>query len=432
MSETGSSPLGFVESVSGSAASVCVHDNLEVEEFPLKIHDPIYPGELIQTGPDGSVVIRLQNGGVINIGPLAELEMDPETVVHVAEEAPPPAAPAEPLDDVDAIQQALLAGADPTQELEATAAGPGGGGGAGDEGNSFVILERSGQRTTPQAGWDSDQAPPPPFPQPEEEDLFAEDLPAPLADPPILTLLNQGNLSTVEGDPGDTPATITFVITRTGVLDLPTTVDYQVVPDDAMTPEDFYGDPDALSGSVEFAPGETQKTVTVSVTPDLLAEFDESFHIELSNPVNAILQADDGPATILNDDFVVFSISGPSAVDEGDEAVYTVRLEGELGDGITTSVKIQTADGMPPVAVSGADYDPVTQTLVFSTAPATATITVQTSPDDLVEGLEFFRVTLAEAGTLASVDPDNGFIETAIVDADTVTFRIDPATDHSL
>ncbi len=44
-------------------------------------------------------------------------------------------------EDVAAIQQAILEGADPTAILEATAAGPGGGGGAGSANAGFVTIE---------------------------------------------------------------------------------------------------------------------------------------------------------------------------------------------------------------------------------------------------------------------------------------------------
>jgi hypothetical protein len=43
------------------------------------------------------------------------------------------------------------------------------------------------------------------------------------------------------------------------------------------------------SGTLTFAAGETQKTVTVSVLDDPLVEFDETFSLILSNPTNAVL-----------------------------------------------------------------------------------------------------------------------------------------------
>lgn len=57
-------------------------------------------------------------------------------------------------DDIAAIQQALLAGADPTQVTEATAAGPAGAGDATDGGGtSFVTLDRTGGEVDPTAGY---------------------------------------------------------------------------------------------------------------------------------------------------------------------------------------------------------------------------------------------------------------------------------------
>ncbi|MFQ1807442.1 retention module-containing protein, partial [Aeromonas veronii] len=67
-------------------------------------------------------------------------------------------------DDINALQQAILGGADPTQAFEASAAGgaPAAGGGgiggvAGASGNGgFVTIDRTGSATIAQAGFDTD------------------------------------------------------------------------------------------------------------------------------------------------------------------------------------------------------------------------------------------------------------------------------------
>lgn len=67
----------------------------------------------------------------------------------------------------------------------------------------------------------------------------------------------------------------------------------------------------ANSGVVIFAPGETSKTVRFNITDDKLAETSEKFVLQLSNPVNAILDQASVNVVILDDDQAMGS---PNAV----------------------------------------------------------------------------------------------------------------------
>jgi Calx-beta domain-containing protein/lectin family protein len=55
------------------------------------------------------------------------------------------------------------------------------------------------------------------------------------------------------------------------------------------------------SGSLVFNPGETQKTVSVTVYPDTTAEADETFALNLSSPSVNVAVARQGTATIIDD-----------------------------------------------------------------------------------------------------------------------------------
>jgi hypothetical protein len=59
------------------------------------------------------------------------------------------------------------------------------------------------------------------------------------------------------------------------------------------------------SGTLSFVPGETTKTVSVVVYGDTEEEPDEIFYVDLTNPVNAPINDDQGKGTILNDDGLV-------------------------------------------------------------------------------------------------------------------------------
>jgi beta-glucanase (GH16 family) len=75
-------------------------------------------------------------------------------------------------------------------------------------------------------------------------------------------------------------------------------VDYATVDKSAVAGEDYV----AASGSLTFAPGETEKSFPVSIVPDTLREGDEEFRVQLSNPVNAVIAVGTALGTIRNDD----------------------------------------------------------------------------------------------------------------------------------
>jgi subtilisin family serine protease/subtilisin-like proprotein convertase family protein len=61
----------------------------------------------------------------------------------------------------------------------------------------------------------------------------------------------------------------------------------------------------STSGTLTFAPGATTQTVTVAVNGDVLDEANESFLVNLSNPVEASLADPQGRGTIVDDDGLV-------------------------------------------------------------------------------------------------------------------------------
>jgi len=93
----------------------------------------------------------------------------------------------------------------------------------------------------------------------------------------------------VEGDAG-TPTDAEFSVTLAGVAGGTVAVDYATADGTAQLGDSDYT---ARSGTVEFAPGETQKTITVPVTGDVSPEADEDFFVVLSNA-----RIDTGPVVL--------------------------------------------------------------------------------------------------------------------------------------
>ncbi|CAH0130413.1 retention module-containing protein [Pseudomonas mediterranea] len=125
---------------------------------PLVEGDRLYAGEHLITGAEGAVAVHLANGQDLTLGRESNLTLTAQLLAHqvphvdVPEAATPTAGQ---LTDVQKMQQAIAAGADPTQTGEATAAGPGAGGapGALGGGHSFVLLEEVGGVVAPQIGF---------------------------------------------------------------------------------------------------------------------------------------------------------------------------------------------------------------------------------------------------------------------------------------
>ena len=79
---------------------------------------------------------------------------------------------------------------------------------------------------------------------------------------------------------------------------LTATVHYKAVGLTGTAGSDFA----ATEGTLTFSPGETLKTITVPVFGDMTPEGNETFVVQLSDAVNAVLQNDTAFGTIVDDD----------------------------------------------------------------------------------------------------------------------------------
>jgi fibronectin-binding autotransporter adhesin len=108
--------------------------------------------------------------------------------------------------------------------------------------------------------------------------------------------VSAGDVTQLEGNSGTTD--FTFTVSLGAASNAPVSVDW-VTQDGSAT---FGSDYTAANGTVNFAPGETTKTVTVAVSGDTAAEGTENFAINLSNPVNTRIRDGQGVGTITEDD----------------------------------------------------------------------------------------------------------------------------------
>ena len=96
----------------------------------------------------------------------------------------------------------------------------------------------------------------------------------------------------------------------------------------------------AASGTLNFAIGETEKTVTVTLLDDVMDEDHETFNVVLSNPSNLILGTSIATGTILDDEqgsIVLFSNLNHDPVEEGDNLVLRIKRLFPLQPGQTVN-----------------------------------------------------------------------------------------------
>lgn len=172
------------------------------------------------------------------------------------------------------------------------------------------------------------------------------------------------------------------------------------------------------SGTLSFAPGETFKTFSVPLIYNPAVEGNLAFHAVLSSPSPGTQLANPSMASVsLIDVDIGFSV-GPFTNSVAENAtnivVPIIRTGSMVGE---ASVNYATANG---TAVAGADYTPVSGTLVFGEGVAIQTVTIPILDDKAVEGDEEFFISLggpsagafvvAPASTnIIILDNDSGF-----------------------
>jgi hypothetical protein len=204
----------------------------------------------------------------------------------------------------------------------------------------------------------------------------------------VTPALSINDVSVAEGNGGT--KTATFTVSLSVPSNAATSVTYATADGSALAPGDYT----SKTGSVTIAAGATSKTVTVGVKGDGIEEPNETFTVNLSNPVNATLGDAQGVGTIVNDDVTpTISIDDPSIV-EGDSATqlvtFTISLSG--ASNADTRVSFATANGS---ATAGPDYLARNGAVTISAGALSKIVTVKVKGDLLDEVDETFFLVLS-------------------------------------
>jgi hypothetical protein len=167
-----------------------------------------------------------------------------------------------------------------------------------------------------------------------------------------------------------------FAVTLSGPSSQTVNVSFATANGTAVSPGDYT----SLSGTVTFAPGETQKTVAVAVKADAISEASETFSLNLSGPSGATVADGTGVATITPPvaagTILVseFRLRGPNGADDefvelynntdADITVTDANLAGCAAQVITLGLPIEKACGWALVDIQGTGQTPIPRFVV--------------------------------------------------------------------
>ena len=203
----------------------------------------------------------------------------------------------------------------------------------------------------------------------------------------------------------------TFVITLNKPSNSLVSMNYATQNGTAIAGSDFV----AASGTLKFAPGETAKTIKVTLLNDSLAESSEVFNLSLSAITNATTLDPIGTAIIAENDATRVAVSNLSVddifVDETQTyADFTVHLD-KPNTG-TVTVNYSTYDG----TANGYDFDDISGYLTFASGEMVKTVRVDITNDTTVEAVENFKLYLSNSSSNATIADD--FALATIIDND--------------
>ncbi|WP_299184077.1 retention module-containing protein, partial [uncultured Neptuniibacter sp.] len=141
------SVVGTVSHLIGRAVAITADGTERV----LSLGDQVFADEVVRLAPDAVIEIATENGEPVHLDGGQSWLASAETYSTLETLDPSEAAT-----DVESIQAAILAGADPTEVGEATAAGgEPAGGQSGNEGSSTVNIQRTADEVDPTAGFNT-------------------------------------------------------------------------------------------------------------------------------------------------------------------------------------------------------------------------------------------------------------------------------------
>jgi hypothetical protein len=192
-----------------------------------------------------------------------------------------------------------------------------------------------------------------------------------------------------EGNTGTT--TFRFAVTMSSAYDVPVSVSFNTVDGTAIAGSDYQ----AQSGTLTFNPGAPlTQYIEVVVDSDRVAESDEYFYVNLTNPTAGGVDYSQTYGYILNDEpnMSIGDVYQNEANSGTTEFTFSVWLSSAYD--VPVTVNWTTANGS---ATAGSDFVAASGTLTFAPGETTQTISVAVVGDEVSEANEAFTVNLSNA-----------------------------------
>ena len=219
--------------------------------------------------------------------------------------------------------------------------------------------------------------------------------------------------------------TASFVVTLSRMVSGTVSVDYTTA--DGTAENGTGKDYTTASATLSFTTGDLSKTIEVTTLEDELNEPDETFTVTLSGlsaPTGVSLGKTTATGTIEDDDGLTAALgTHTEEPTEGDAATFAVDLSGGTS---TADVEVNYAVDEDSTATSGTDYTAPSGKLTITAGESSATITIETLTDEVVDPGETVVVKLTSATTAARpVTVDDAARKTATIkDANSVTVSL--------
>ncbi|MCT7949625.1 hypothetical protein NG798_07485 [Ancylothrix sp. C2] len=177
--------------------------------------------------------------------------------------------------------------------------------------------------------------------------------------------------------------------------------------------------------SVNFAPNETTKIVTIPIINDNLFEAQKAFNLTLSNPsTGTTIGGQSTSILLLNDDDTSLEFSNSSfTVNENGNSVsaVTVTRTGNLFQTVSTTLTLSNGTG-----TASQDYNNNPIELIFTPGVSVQTVNIPIANDTLVEGSETINLALENPSEQVNIG-SNGTAILNILDDD-VSFQFSSPT----
>ncbi|MBQ0785836.1 MAG: hypothetical protein KBT66_16560, partial [Amphritea sp.] len=217
---------------------------------------------------------------------------------------------------------------------------------------------------------------------------------------------------------------LTYTLTRNNSV-TGSSVDWSVAGMDAAD----FAVGQALSGTVNFAVGETSKTITLEVLGDKTIEATENLVVSLSNPGDNLNlgAASSAATTVVNDDGEVVVSVDQSSIDEGRDGTSQVLTYTLSRDNTLTSSSVDwSVAGMDAADFVGGQA--LNGTVTFAVGDTSKTITLEVLGDKTIEATENLVVSLSNPGDNLNLGAASSATTTVVNDDGEVVVSVDQSS----